>query len=63
VAFCHGLHRLSMRPAGAPDTYDLWFRVTYGLRKVDGDWKITHEHQSTPFHMDGSLKAAVDLNP
>jgi len=63
VAFCHALHRLSMRPTGAPDTYDLWFRVTYGLRKVDGDWKITHEHQSTPFHMDGSFKAAVDLEP
>jgi ketosteroid isomerase-like protein len=63
VATLIGLHRLSMRPTGAPDTYDLWFRVTYGLRKVDGDWKIIHEHQSTPFHMDGSLKAAVDLEP
>lgn len=63
VAFCHGLHRLSMRPMGAPDTYHLWFRVTYGLRRVDGDWKITHEHQSTPFHMDGSFRAAVDLEP
>jgi hypothetical protein len=25
--------------------------------------QITHEHKSTPFYMDGSFKAAVDLQP
>lgn len=24
------------------------FRLTVGLRKVDGDWRITHEHHSVP---------------
>jgi ketosteroid isomerase-like protein len=24
------------------------FRLTVGLRKVDGDWRITHEHHSEP---------------
>jgi ketosteroid isomerase-like protein len=24
------------------------FRLTVGLRKVDGDWRITHEHHSLP---------------
>jgi ketosteroid isomerase-like protein len=24
------------------------FRPTIGLRKVDGDWRITHEHHSVP---------------
>jgi ketosteroid isomerase-like protein len=24
------------------------FRVTVGLRKVDGDWQIVHEHHSVP---------------
>jgi hypothetical protein len=24
---------------------------------------ITHEHESVPFYMDGSNKAAVDLTP
>jgi len=43
--------------------FDLWFRATDGLRKVDGRWQVTHEHNSTPFYMDGSLKAAVDLEP
>lgn len=63
VAFCHSLDRMSARPLGAPDKFDLWTRVTVGLRKVDGSWLITHEHTSTPFYMDGSFKAAVDLIP
>ena len=24
------------------------FRLTVGLRQVDGDWRITHEHHSEP---------------
>ena len=24
------------------------FRLTVGLRKIDGDWRITHEHHSEP---------------
>jgi ketosteroid isomerase-like protein len=42
---------------------DLWFRQTLGLLKIDGAWKIAHEHSSVPFYMDGSFKAAVDLKP
>ncbi|MEE2030783.1 nuclear transport factor 2 family protein [Rhodococcus sp. CC-R104] len=60
LAFCHGLSRLSARtPEG--ETFTLWFRVTFGLRRFDGDWLIVHEHQSTPFYMDGSFLAATDL--
>jgi ketosteroid isomerase-like protein len=54
VAFCHSLNHLG----GA-----LWFRSTIGLRKIGGAWRITHEHNSTPFYMDGSDKAALDLQP
>jgi ketosteroid isomerase-like protein len=54
VAFCHSINRL----AGA-----LWFRSTIGLRKSNGTWQITHEHNSAPFYMDGSDKAAIDLKP
>lgn len=54
VAFCHSLTQLG----GA-----LWFRSTLGLRKIGGAWQITHEHNSTPFYMDGSDKAALDLQP
>ncbi|NJO56591.1 MAG: SnoaL-like domain-containing protein [Rhodospirillales bacterium] len=42
---------------------DFWFRVTTCFQKRDGTWKITHDHSSTPFHMDGSYRAAVDLQP
>ena len=54
VAFCHSLNHLG----GA-----LWFRSTLGLCKIGGEWRITHEHNSTPFYMDGSDKAALDLQP
>jgi PhnB protein len=42
---------------------DMWTRKTLGLRRIDGKWKIIHDHESVPFYMDGSLKAAVDLKP
>lgn len=42
---------------------DIWFRTTMCFRKIDGAWRIVHDHSSTPFYMDGSLKAAVDLKP
>lgn len=42
---------------------DLWFRATCGLRRVDGRWLVVHEHESVPFYMDGSDRAALDLRP
>jgi len=42
---------------------DIWFRTTMCFRKTEGSWFIVHDHSSTPFYMDGSLKAAVDLRP
>jgi len=63
VAFCHGLNRMSATPAGSPEGFTMWFRMTAGLRKQDGEWHITHEHTSTPFYMDGTFLAATDLKP
>jgi ketosteroid isomerase-like protein len=42
---------------------DVWTRSTVCFRKEREDWKVMHVHASVPFHMDGSLKAAVDLKP
>lgn len=42
---------------------DLWYRTTIVLTRKVGDWYILHEHESVPFLMDGSDKAAVDLEP
>ena len=62
VAFCRSLNRISgTRTDG--ETTDVWVRATVGLRKIDGAWKVTHEHASVPFYMDGSYRAAVDLKP
>jgi PhnB protein len=62
VAFCHGLNRIS-GPRTSGEETSVWVRVTIGLRKAGGAWKVTHEHVSVPFYMDGSYKAAVDLAP
>jgi uncharacterized protein (TIGR02246 family) len=63
VAFVHALTQLTATPAGSTDSFSFWFRSTFGLRRIDGTWRITHQHESTPFHMDGSFRAATDLRP
>ena len=40
VAFTHSLNCLTATPQGMDESFDLWFRVTLGLRKVDGAWLI-----------------------
>ncbi|MGK9230520.1 nuclear transport factor 2 family protein [Inquilinus limosus] len=62
VAFCHGFARMSGTKTDG-ETVDLWFRLTLGLRRTAEGWTIVHEHESVPFYMDGSLRAAVDLKP
>ncbi|WP_342240194.1 YybH family protein [Inquilinus sp. OTU3971] len=62
VAFCHGFARMSGAKTDG-ETVDLWFRLTLGLRRAADGWTIVHEHESVPFYMDGSLRAAVDLKP
>ena len=62
VGFAHALHHLKgTRPGGRP--VSLWMRSTLCFRREAGDWTIAHAHTSVPFHMDGSFKAAVDLEP
>ena len=62
VAFCHSLNRVSGTNSDDGEKTDIWIRETLGLRKIDGEWKIAHQHQSVPFYMD-SIKAAIDLKP
>jgi ketosteroid isomerase-like protein len=44
VAFAFGVMRCGAgrQPGGFP------FRLTIGLRKIDGSWRVTHEHHSIP---------------
>jgi uncharacterized protein (TIGR02246 family) len=61
VAFCHSLNRVrSTRTTG--ETTETWVRVTVGFRKIEGTWRITHEHVSVPCDMETS-QALLDLQP
>lgn len=62
-AVCQSLNRLSATPAGTTERFDLWFRSTICWRRSNDTWQIVHEHESTPFYMDGSMRAALDLKP
>jgi PhnB protein len=62
VAFGHSLNRMhGTRTDGSKN--DLWFRHTLCFRKIGNEWKIAHEHESVPFYMNGSYRAALDLKP
>lgn len=63
VAYAHSLNHLTGTKSNGEPSADLWFRETMGLRQIDGQWRITHEHESVPFKMDGSFQAAIDLKP
>lgn len=63
VAFATSIDSMTMAHKGGTPEVTLWYRVTLGLRRIDGRWLVTHEHESVPFYMDGSLRAAVDLEP
>ena len=63
VAFTTSLDCLRAVPQGSTEGFELWFRATRGLRKIDGRWLVTHEHDSVPFEMDGSFRASTGLRP
>ncbi len=63
VAFATSIDCLSAVPRGSTEAFSMWFRVTHGLRRIDGQWLVTHEHESVPFEMDGSLRASTNLLP
>ena len=61
VAFDHHFtHVRGTSTAGGE--VEMWFRETVGYRKIDGAWRVTHQHSSVPFDMtDG--KAMLGLKP
>lgn len=61
-AFACGLGHITGKKVEGNDV-DLWVRFTNGFRKEGSDWKLIHAHTSTPFYMDGSNRAALDLKP
>ena len=61
VAFCHFLFRVSGALLDGGKV-GMWVRATVCLRKLDGRWMITHEHDSVPFDTETG-KAQLDLKP
>lgn len=60
VAFAHALMRCGYWEGERVEAS--WMRMTSGLRRIDGEWKIVHEHFSAPFEMP-SGKAMFHLSP
>lgn len=63
LAFVHSLTKMTFTRAGENESLSTWYRSTFGLRRIDGSWRIVHRHDSTPFYMDGTFRAATDLEP
>lgn len=61
VAFCYGLHHVAGR-LRTGQKVDMWWRATQGLRMLDGEWRIVHEHSSLPFEM-ASGRVSFALKP
>ncbi len=62
-AYGHGFLRMSGTKKGVDHPVSFWMRATMCFERIDGKWRIVHEHNSVPFYMDGSLRPAFDLQP
>ena len=61
VAFSHALSHVTGTLKTMAEV-DMWFRTTFGLRRIDGRWLIVHDHGSVPFDPK-SGKVSLALNP
>ncbi|MBS1532053.1 MAG: nuclear transport factor 2 family protein [Bacteroidetes bacterium] len=61
VAFSYQLIHVQATMTGGQKA-DFWERMTFGFRKLNGKWLITHEHVSVPVNLKTG-KAVLDLKP
>jgi uncharacterized protein (TIGR02246 family) len=61
VAFAHALTRFgaTTKEGGRTQT---WLRSTLGFRRLDGRWKLVHQHVSAPIDMETG-RALLDVKP
>jgi ketosteroid isomerase-like protein len=62
-AYGYGYLRLSGMKKGVGHPVSFWMRATMCFERIDGNWRIVHEHTSVPFYMDDTLRPAFDLQP
>jgi ketosteroid isomerase-like protein len=61
IAFAHWLaHCGGTGPDGVLKT--CWMRVTAGYQRIEGQWRVVHEHWSAPFDMETGA-GLFDLKP
>jgi uncharacterized protein (TIGR02246 family) len=51
VAFVHTLEHCATTDKKEGKNIDMWMRMTAGLKKIDGTWKIVHQQDSVPVDM------------
>jgi uncharacterized protein (TIGR02246 family) len=61
LAFCHAINHATGKLKNG-ESMDSWMRWTCCLQKIDGDWRIVHEHNSVPIDME-SNQALWNLKP
>lgn len=61
VGFCSFVYHVSGTLVSGNEV-DMWVRATLGCRRIDGEWLITHDHESVPFDP-ASGQALIDLHP
>jgi uncharacterized protein (TIGR02246 family) len=61
VGFCSFLYHVTGTLADGNEV-SMWVRATLGCRRLDGVWKIVHDHESVPFDPE-SGQALVSLQP
>jgi ketosteroid isomerase-like protein len=61
VGFSHGLNHVSATKIDGT-SMDRWWRATVCYQKIEGNWRITHKHNSVPFDVSNG-KAYLGLTP
>lgn len=61
MAFCHFLNHVTGTTTDGKQI-NMWWRATAGFRKVEGNWLLTHEHDSVSFDPK-SGQPSLDLQP
>jgi ketosteroid isomerase-like protein len=61
VGFASCLYKVS-GTLQAGEELGMWVRATFGFHRIEGEWRITHEHDSVPFDP-STGQASLDLEP
>jgi ketosteroid isomerase-like protein len=61
LAFVHGVNRVKGTLANGHVT-DMWVRWTACFRRIDGAWRVVHDHVSVPAELEHG-RALVNLTP